>query len=424
MALAAAAIGTAGFLAAKPTKSWWLQNTDISSVAMTPSLPDRADVVIIGAGLTGCATAFWLRRLFGRSSMVIDARGCAGGATGRNGGHLWSNPTSDFEQQNVRELLQFLEEEGVDCDLTQDGAVALERRNPEVGVVYHDEESDPERGLDGEDEDYGDTPLWTAEDCEHGLQTASFSAATLHKGAAQFFPAKVAAALLRSSKASLHAPVKVLAISHGGGTDGSHKLVQTEHGNVRARHVVVATNGWAAELLPELREHLYPCRNQVIMTKPLPATSDWQVGAFSVDSEVGARELYAIRRPDGRICLGGARALEVGAAVGSTDDATLSDEVGGYLRKFLDEHFSSLQPVEIEAEWTGILGFTRDRRPLIGEIRPGVFVAAGFCGHGMPQCTGAGKALAQMVEGGHDDELHPFVRGPANVKRAMNQTAD
>jgi len=43
---------------------------------------------------------------------------------------------------------------------------------------------------------------------------------------------------------------------------------------------------------------------------------------------VGARELYLIRRPDGRLCLGGARALEPGAAVGSTDDASLSAEVG------------------------------------------------------------------------------------------------
>ena len=64
------------------------------------------------------------------------------------------------------------------------------------------------------------------------------------------------------------------------------------------------------------------------MTAPLPAARAWGLGALSVDSEVGARELYLIRRPDGRLCLGGARALEPGAAVGSTDDASLSAEVG------------------------------------------------------------------------------------------------
>ena len=159
----------------------------------------------------------------------------------------------------------------------------------------------------------------------------------------------------------------------------------TDKGVVRARSVVVCTNGWAPELLPELADHLYPCRNQVhlpahddaslclcwpatacpnllhpacnrmcptcncmhpacnrmrtacnslqhpatmctqayvyvprprdltvlsyphtwlqvVMTAPLPASAAWQVGALSVDSDVGARELYMIRRPDGRLC--------------------------------------------------------------------------------------------------------------------------
>ena len=84
-----------------------------------------------------------------------------------------------------------------------------------------------------------------------------------------------------------------------------------------------------------LAEHLYPCRNQVVMTAPVPAARAWEVGALSVDSDVGARELYRIRRPDSRLCLGGARALEPGAVVGSTDDASLNTNVGAYLRRFL-----------------------------------------------------------------------------------------
>ena len=66
-----------------------------------------------------------------------------------------------------------------------------------------------------------------------------------------------------------------------------------------------------------------PNPNQVLMTAPLPGAA-WAVGGISVDD--GARELYAIQRADGRICLGGARAIEPGAAVGSSDDATLSEE--------------------------------------------------------------------------------------------------
>ena len=98
--------------------------------------------------MTGCATAYWLKALFGRESTVLDARGCAGGATGRNGGHLWGNPASDFERQTAAELRQFIEREGVACDLTVGGAAALERRNPETNVRYHDDADDPDEPMD------------------------------------------------------------------------------------------------------------------------------------------------------------------------------------------------------------------------------------------------------------------------------------
>ena len=56
----------------------------------------------------------------------------------------------------------------------------------------------------------------------------------------------------------------------------------------------------------------------------------------------------------------------------------------------------------VEAEWTGVLGFTLDGKPLVGAMPKSayngrVFVGAGYCGHGMPTCSGVGKALAQQM---------------------------
>ena len=116
--------------------------------------PDYIDVAIVGAGMTGCATAYWLHELFGKGAadvVVLDARGCAGGATGRNGGHLWPNPASDFERSTIADMMDFLETNGIDCDLRRDGATALDRRQPEVGVVYHEGKDDPESKGDGDD---------------------------------------------------------------------------------------------------------------------------------------------------------------------------------------------------------------------------------------------------------------------------------
>lgn len=429
--------------ASTATTSWWLTH----SGAMPPSShqpPDYIDVAIVGAGMTGCATAYWLHELFGKGAadvVVLDARGCAGGATGRNGGHLWPNPASDFERSTIADMMDFLETNGIDCDLRRDGATALDRRQPEVGVVYHEGKDDPESKGDGDD--WGETfEEWDAATCEAKLQTESFSTGWHFQGASQFYPAKVAAALLQQAQCTYCAPVRVLSIESGQGSDAEYQLLRWVNGEsggddgvLRARRVVVAANGWAGELLPELSPHIYPTRNSVIMTKPLPKTAEWHVGAFSVDSDIGARELYAIRRPDGRVCLGGARALEADAAVGVSDDTTNSEVVGRYLRRFLAEHFPRLlredgedgvngdenTPIlPVEAEWTGVLGFTTDGKPLVGPLptRPHVYVGAGFCGHGMPQCCGVGKGLALMLEG-RGDEAHPFLRNEANVARVF-----
>ena len=100
-------------ITADATSSWWLQHLplDLAPPAST-ALPATADVLIVGAG---CATAYWLQKLYGRSSVVLDAR--CGGATGRNGGHLWANPSSEFECDTVADLVAFIKAEGIDCDL-------------------------------------------------------------------------------------------------------------------------------------------------------------------------------------------------------------------------------------------------------------------------------------------------------------------
>ena len=288
--------------------------------------------------MTGCATAYWLKKLQrdgAKSCVVLDARGVAGGATGRNGGHLWANPESEFEREVTKDVLKFIEEEGVECDLTNGGAASLVRVAPPSGVKYNDRaDTDPE--VESGDE-WGDGPTWDAATCAANLRTEAFAGARVFPEAAQFYPAAVTAAMLRASGAAYCAPARVLSI--GEAAAGGKRVVTTDVGEIEAGVVVVATNAWAPELLPELAGQVSACRNQVIMTAPTAGA--WEgVAALGVDG--GARELYAIRRADGRICLGGARAIEPDAAVGNADDGSLSPEVGAYLRRYLAECFPKM----------------------------------------------------------------------------------
>lgn len=358
-----------------PTTSWWLQNMHMDTTNEeeegngTRDLPARTRVMccIVGCGMTGASVAYWLRELRTGNEepdgdvIVLDCRGVAGGATGRNGGHLTPNASSEFELQTTRAIVQFIEENDVACDLQRGGKLSRGKIKGPDGTPA-DDEFNPDS--------------W------------------------QFFPARVCAALLKASRTKLYR-ARVLSIDQDA-TSGVHSVSwrcdgdDATAGVILAEKVVVATNGYAAELLPELASHVYSTRNQVIMTSPLPNTV-LNAGAMG-SVGAGGEEVYLIQRADHRICIGGARSLEKDRAVGVKDDTTLNDRVGQYLRLFLKENNLSLgEDVPVEGEWTGVLGFSTDGKPLIGSVRPGVFVAAAFCGHGMPQCYGAGKAIALML---------------------------
>lgn len=262
--------------AASPTRSWWLENLPDDELPPTVSKPPAAvDIAVIGAGMTGCSVAYWLSKVHGLSCTVFDARGVGGGATGRNGGHLWPNPSNAFEAEQTAELLEFITSAGVKCDLQRGSAVALERRVPESGVEYADVPHDPEDAQP--EEAWDETAQWDEATCAANLGTTAFSHASVYEGAYQFWPARVAASLLRVSGATLCSPVVVDSLSDS--DDGEARLLSWRvacapeagstaadaavGGVVRARRVVVCTNGWATELLPELSAHMYPTRNQV-----------------------------------------------------------------------------------------------------------------------------------------------------------------
>jgi glycine/D-amino acid oxidase-like deaminating enzyme len=257
-------------------------------------LPATADVVIVGAGMTGAATAYWWAQLqpsLTCTCVLLDARGLAGGATGRNGGHLWADEDEPFEVNTAAELMQFIETEGIECDLTKFGSAALRERSVEVKQTEASSGSDSSYNKDAS------VNRWDSQAVATQMHSVAFDKAHHSPSAAQFWPAKVTAALLRvaQEKAAksgavapqLFAPVRVSKIENSESerrenereneresnadntpTSKYRQTVHTSRGLIRAQYVVVAANGWTPQLLPELHRHLYPCRNQVKKNMP------------------------------------------------------------------------------------------------------------------------------------------------------------
>lgn len=195
--------------------------------------------------------------------------------------------------------------------------------------------------------------------------------------------------------------------------------VTTPRGKIIASRVVLATNGYTAALLPQkFQGVIVPLRGQVTAQRPgsnlplkgcLPTT-------YSFIYENGYE--YMVPRPTGSlhagdIIMGGglARAPQEGLQeYGTTDDTTLNEAISAYLRDTTPRYFSpegwgkDHSEGRIRKEWTGIMGYSPDGFPFVGEVPgdgdeyKGLWISGSFQGHGMVLCWMCARALVEMMK--------------------------
>jgi len=235
--------------------------------------------------------------------------------------------------------------------------------------------------------------------------------------AARVWPYKLVAHLLQdllvsSSEKKLHGTFNLQTLTpatHLEATSDGRWIVKTERGSITANKIALATNAYTSHLLPDFADLIVPCRGQMSALTPLPSISGPNRLKTSMGFEGDGLDDYLIQRPNdkgGHLMFGGGRTF--GKSVGVTDDSTFDEKTAAYLRRELVEAFqlperlaSGGESVEMQAvaQWTGVMGFSRDEVPWVGPVpgKEGVFVAAGYTGHGMPNTWLSGKAVAEMV---------------------------
>jgi glycine/D-amino acid oxidase-like deaminating enzyme len=218
-------------------------------------------------------------------------------------------------------------------------------------------------------------------------------------------------------------------------------IVHTPRGQITARTVLLATNAYTSHLLPQFSDLIVPTRGQVASLKPPQEPKEKEapldIGhTFYIvgdDSEKpNDRDDYLIQRPPpgAELVLGGGRQLAKDKAVGVWDDSTLDEPVRLWLRGEISGALdlslrspgetSSHSPesakkrdLEATYEWTGIMGYSRDAHPWVGAVPPslgggeGLWIAAGYTGHGMPNAALCGKAAVDMMLGVEEIDLPP-----------------
>jgi glycine/D-amino acid oxidase-like deaminating enzyme len=382
--------------------SFWLTDSLNRYPKSTPQLPTTSDVVVIGGGISGVSVAYWLSGL-GVEVVLLERQGLAEGATGRNGGHLAPGTNKDFADaiathgieetltiwrftQTVVQLVhQFVDQHQVDCDLHFNSLASLALTLLEV--------EQQRRSFELMRDSRFDVQLWDKEQAIHHTQSSRFLGGLLYKEHAQVWAAKLVVVI---AGAAMQNGTNIQTRTHVEAVEQSRNglIVRTPRGEIRAKFVVHATNASARHLRPVLKDLIVPVRGQVIVTEPVPPL-------WNFDWITNHGYEYCLQRPDGRIVLGGMQWQSPTHEWNIEDDSRIEPAVSAGLRAFLPDHFEALRNVRVQGEWTGIMGFSPDDNPLVGELPGyrGEYIIAGYTGHGMPIAFGAGRAIAQMITG-------------------------
>ena len=353
----------------------------------------EVDVVIVGGGFSGVATALELGEL-GYKVALLEANRIGWGASGRNGGQIiggyGQNPSAfkanigsegvevveNMGVECVEIIKQRIEKYKIDCDLKWGYCeVGLRKRHLKDYREWADK--DPKIQLLDRDElkQYINSDVYLGgyyrEDWGH-IQPLNLCIGE----------AKVAESL----GALIFEQTRVTGITYG-----ENPAVQTEKGSVRANHVILCGNAYMGNLVPYLDARVLPATSCVIGTEPLTEEQLQQtmVRDVAVCDSRTALDYYRLSA-DKRLLFGGLSNY-------SGLDPTNATEI---MRAKMLKVFPSLKEVKIDYSWSGRMGISLRRMPQIGRIKDSnVLYISGYSGHGVAPTHMTGRILAEAVDG-------------------------
>ncbi len=360
-------------------------------------LPARADVVVIGSGYTGLAAARETA-LAGRSTLVLDSGPIGGGCSSRNGGQVAfsfkpSHPALIARHgraaadaiyregvEAVDELRRLALEEGIDCDWRDSGCVVGAHTPRLFRALVEEAESQPQ-AFRARFEVVPRSRLHEAVD------SPLYHGAVIYPDDASVHPQKLVVALyaravVAGAEFRSHCEVTGL-VRCADGWD-----VATRLGSVRARRVLVATNGYTGAFSPWHRRRVFPIGSYMAATEPLDPTVVSRLIPRGRNLGDTRRVVVYVRpSPDGRRILFGGR-----AAAGETDVVRCVPK----LAAMMAEVFPELARVEISHAWMGFVGFTFDTIAHVGG-QDGLYHALGYCGQGVPTAPYYGRRIGRRM---------------------------
>lgn len=380
-----------------------------------PPLRDNvtADLAIIGGGFTGVSTAYHFNRRYPDKRVVLlEAKTLANGASGRNGGLMlnWVTGVTDDSPEMTRRIYQttsagirmireIIERHQLAVSHRCDGTLtaftdAGRAEAAHAEAEYHQQLGIPTRFLD-------------VAELKRALALEGVHGAQLDPESGQINGAQLVRGLrpvLVEQGVQVYEQTPVLKIR-----EGATVTLTTPGGEVRAKAVVLATNGYTGAL-GYFRDALFPLHSHVFATAPLTPEQQAALGwrRFAGYSDDLDRIAYSSLTSEGHMVFGGGSNQSYAycfsdrtAYPGAPESAAKSFR---HIERTMHDYVPASARLPIAFRWTGTLGITLNRTPLMG-VRGdnrNIFYAIGYCGHGVTLGNIAGQVLTDLYSG--DDE--------------------
>jgi glycine/D-amino acid oxidase-like deaminating enzyme len=386
--------------------SYWFDTLG-SEPKLRPSVPGDidVDVVILGAGFTGLWTAYYLAIADPSLQIAVIERDIAGfGASGRNGG--WCSAMLEgmdelYERDpqggarlretliaSVSEIGNVCRKEEIEADYHLGGGLIVATDEPQA--IMAREGLEDERAMGWTEDDI----RWLEPDeVKTRLRAASIVGAIFQKHVAAINPAKLVRGLadvVERRGVTIYEQTAVTGVAPG--------QVQTSHGVVRARRIVMALNAYSAEI-PGHKRDFIPIYNHMFATEPF-SDALWDEiglqkrGLFGDHSRLFT---YAQRTADNRIAIGGRMTrYHFGSGINPRFDHDPS--VVGKISQALREMLPQLGDFKITHDWGGVLAIPRNMITMTSfDPKTGIASAGGYTGEGVCATNMAGRTLRDLI---------------------------
>ncbi|KAH8898190.1 FAD dependent oxidoreductase [Thozetella sp. PMI_491] len=406
------------------TAYWQAWPHPLARYRSSDSVPPEADIVIIGTGLAGVATAYHILTspsgtLPKPKVVLLEARQACSGATGRNGGHtkitaagamkftslFGSEETAKIGAHQAAQMTALkatVEIENLDCELQlrRSFDVFFDKEHALAAKAWLQEQRN-------EGVEWVKNIQWLEGENVERITGVKGIKGAMSVPAASLWPYKFVTGLLAKvlelgALLYTETPVYSVKSTKGSGTN----MVETARGVMKASKVIFATNGYSAALLDQYVGVITPIRGQAShLVAGSPSHHDLNLNCtYNLHYDPNTAD-YLVPQPNGGILLGGGQAFyrdNKSKWWNSVDDTKIiSDRVTDHFNSVMGERFRGWEKSNAKADfvWSGIMGVTPDSVPHVGRV-PGSdsqWILAGFNGGGMSLIFTLGQGIARMV---------------------------